>query len=172
MASSPRDPRRYDTDLTDEQWAVVEALLPPPSKDGPKEKHPRREIVNAIFYLVRTGCAWRHLPSDFPPWQTVYGWFARWSDDGTVARVHDRLRNAVRDEAGRDPMASAGDRGRPVGPGRGHRRGDQPRIRRREEDQWSQAPHRGGHPGPAHGRDGDRGQRAGPRRRPWGVGPG
>jgi transposase len=108
MASSPRDPRRYDTDLTDEQWAVVEALLPPPSKDGPKEKHPRREIVNAIFYVVRTGCAWRHLPSDFPPWQTVYGWFARWSDDGTVARVHDRLRNAVRDEAGRDPMASAG----------------------------------------------------------------
>jgi transposase len=108
MASSPRDPRRYDTDLSDEQWAVVEALLPPPSKDGPKEKHPRREIVNAIFYVVRTGCAWRHLPSDFPPWQTVYGWFARWSDDGTVARVHDRLRNAVRDQAGRDPMASAG----------------------------------------------------------------
>src|SRR2546423_12451367 len=98
MASSPRDPRRYDTDLTDEQWAVVEALLPPSSKDGPKGKHPRRDGVNAIFYVVRTGCAWRHLPNDFPPWLTVYWWCARSFDDGTVARVHGRLRYAGRGE--------------------------------------------------------------------------
>jgi transposase len=108
MASSPRDPRRYDTDVTDEQWAWLEGLLPPPSKDGPKERHPRREIVNAILYVVRTGCAWRHLPSDFPPWQTVFRYFSRWRREGVVQRVHDRLRDAVRDAEGRDPMASAG----------------------------------------------------------------
>jgi transposase len=108
MATSPRDQRRYDTDLSDEQWAWVEPLLPPPSKDGPKPKHPRREIVNAILYVVRTGCAWRHLPKDFPPWATVFWWFQKWSADGTVTRVHDRLRDAVRDAQGRDPMASAG----------------------------------------------------------------
>ncbi len=108
MASSPRDPRRYDTDVTDEQWAWLEGLLPPPSKDGPKERHPRREIVNAILYVVRTGCAWRHLPSDFPPWQTVFRYFSRWRREGVVQQVHDRLRDAVRDAEGRDPMASAG----------------------------------------------------------------
>jgi transposase len=108
MASSPRDPRRYDTDVTDEQWAWLEGLLPPPSKDGPKQRHPRREIVNAILYVVRTGCAWRHLPSDFPPWQTVFRYFSRWRREGVVQRVHDRLRDAVRDADGRDPMASAG----------------------------------------------------------------
>jgi transposase len=108
MASSPRDPRRYDTDVTDEQWAWLEGLLPPPSKDGPKERHPRREIVNAILYVVRTGCAWRHLPRDFPPWQTVFRYFSRWRREGVVQRVHDRLRDAVRDADGRDPMASAG----------------------------------------------------------------
>jgi transposase len=100
--------RRYDTDLTDEQWALIEALLPPPSKDGPKEKHPRREIVNGILYLVRGGGAWRLLPKDFPPWQTVFRYFSRWRQDGTVAAIHDRLRNTVRDGEGRDPMASAG----------------------------------------------------------------
>jgi transposase len=103
-----RRPRRYDTDVTDEQWAWLEGLLPPPSKDGPKERHPRREIVNAILYVVRTGCAWRHLPSDFPPWQTVFRYFSRWRREGVVQRVHDRLRDAVRDAEGRDPMASAG----------------------------------------------------------------
>jgi transposase len=77
MATSPRVKRRYDTDLTDQQWAWIEPLLPPPSKDGPKEKHSRREIVNAILYVVRTGCAWRHLPKDFPPWSTVFWWFQK-----------------------------------------------------------------------------------------------
>jgi transposase len=108
MATSPRDQRRYDTDLTDEQWAWIEPLLPPPSKDGPKEKHPRRQIVNAILYVVRTGCAWRHLPKDFPPWGTVFWYFRKWSQRGLVRQVHDRLRDAVRDGEGRDPMASAG----------------------------------------------------------------
>jgi transposase len=108
VATSPDDPRRYETDLTDEQWALVEPLLPPRSKDGRRPVHEYRDLVDAIMYVVRTGCAWRHLPSDFPPWQTVFGYFTRWRQDGVVASIHDRLRDAVRDEAGRDPMASAG----------------------------------------------------------------
>jgi transposase len=108
VATSPGDPRRYETDLTNGQWALVEPLLPPRSTNGPKPKHAYRDIVDAIFYVVRTGCAWRHLPSDFPPWQTVFGYFTRWREQGVVARMHDRLRDAARDQAGRDPMASAG----------------------------------------------------------------
>jgi transposase len=108
VATSPGDPRRYETDLTDEQWALVQPLLPARSKDGPKPRHEYRDIVDAIFYVVRTGCAWRHLPSDFPPWQTVFGYFTRWREQGVVTRMHDRLRDAARDAAGRDPMASAG----------------------------------------------------------------
>lgn len=108
VATSPDDPRRYETDLSDEQWALVEPLLPPRSKDGPKPKHAYRDLVDAIMYVVRTGCAWRHLPSDFPPWQTVFGYFTAWRKAGIVRAMHDRLRDRVRDEAGRDPMASAG----------------------------------------------------------------
>ena len=100
--------QRYPTDLTDEQWAVIEPLLPPPSTGGRPEKHPRREIVNAMLYVLRTGCAWRMLPRDFPPWQTVYWYFKRWRDDGVVDEIHNRLRDQLRDRVGRDPMASAG----------------------------------------------------------------
>jgi transposase len=60
------------------------------------------------LYVVRTGCAWRYLPKDFPPWQTVFWYFRRWRTDGTIDRVHDALRDRVRDAAGRDAMASAG----------------------------------------------------------------
>lgn len=109
----PRRPRsrpvqRYPSDLTDAQWELIEPLLPPPSSDGRREKHPRREIVNAILYHVRAGGAWRMLPKCFPPWETVYWYWAKWKADGTVERIHDALRNRVRDGAGRDPMASGG----------------------------------------------------------------
>ncbi len=103
--------RGYDSDLTDAQWALVEPLLPPERGGrgfGRPLTHPRREIVNAILYLARAGCSWRQLPGDLPPWATVYDYFAAWKADGTVDRIHDRLRDAVREEAGRDPMASAG----------------------------------------------------------------
>lgn len=106
MASSPSSPRGYDSDLTDEQWRLIEPLLPPPTTAGRREKHPRREIVNAILYVVRTGCAWRLLPREFPPWQTVFWYFKRWRD-GTLDRVHDALRDQLRDADGRDLMASA-----------------------------------------------------------------
>lgn len=89
----------------------MEPLLPPARvgpKGGRREKHPRRRIVDAIFYVVRTGCAWRQLPKDFPPWPTVYWYFAWWHDDGTVERVHDALRDRVREADGRNPEPSAG----------------------------------------------------------------
>jgi transposase len=100
--------KRYPSDLTDAQWSLIEPLLPPPAAGGRAEKHPRREIVNAILYLDRAGCAWRLLPKCFPPWETVYWHWARWKNDATVDRVHDALRDRLRDAEGRDPMASAG----------------------------------------------------------------
>lgn len=100
--------KRYPSDLTDAQWALIGPLLPPPATGGRAEKHPRREIVNAILYLDRAGCAWRLLPTDFPPWQTVYWHWKQWRDDGTVDRIHDALRNRLRDPDDRDPMASGG----------------------------------------------------------------
>ncbi|WP_406054067.1 IS5 family transposase [Streptomyces sp. NBC_01077] len=101
----------YPSDLTDEQWALVEPLLPPARvgpKGGRREKHPRRRIVDAIFYVVRAGCAWRQLPKDFPPWPAVYWYFTWWHDDGTVERVHDALSDRVREADGRNPEPSAG----------------------------------------------------------------
>src|ERR1035438_2836536 len=83
-----RPGRCYPSDLDDAEWAVLEPLLPP-VRDGGRGRpavHPRRAVVNAIVYLDRTGCAWRYLPKDFPPWQTVYGYFATWRDNGTLDR--------------------------------------------------------------------------------------
>jgi transposase len=91
--------RRYPTDLTNAQWAIIEALLPetePAAPGGRPPVHSKREIVNAILYLTRSGCAWRMLPKDLPPWRTVYGYFAQWRDDGTLDLVHDTLREELR----------------------------------------------------------------------------
>jgi transposase len=110
MGSSPA----YPSDLTDAQWALIEPLVPAHStrgkgtRGGRPLKYSRRRIVDAILYVDRTGCSWRQLPHDFPPWETVYFYFQRWAADGTTDRVHVALRDAVRDAAGRDPMASAG----------------------------------------------------------------
>jgi transposase len=105
MASS--SPDSYPSDLTDAQWALIEPMVPV-KPGGRPAKHPRRRIVDAILYVNRTGCAWRQLPHDFPPWDTVYWYFKRWNVEGTTDRIHDALRDAARDAAGRDPMASAG----------------------------------------------------------------
>ena len=96
--------RAYPTDLTDTQWQVVKPLLPNSDR---KRKHSLREIINALFYQSRAGGAWRLLPHDFPPWESVYGFFNRWSKDGTLERVHDSLRERTRIEAGREPTPSA-----------------------------------------------------------------
>jgi len=98
---------RYPSDLIDAQWALVDPLLSATKGGGCPEAHPRREIVNAILYLVRTGCSWRQLPKEFPPWGTVYWHFRRWRADGSLDRLHDALRDAVRDAEGRDEQPTA-----------------------------------------------------------------
>ena len=97
--------------ITDAQWAVLAPLLPPPGntagRGGRPEKHPRRLVLDAIFYLVRGGIAWAALPRDFPPHQTVYGLFGRWARHGMWQQIHDALRDLVRVHEGRDPLPTA-----------------------------------------------------------------
>ncbi len=100
--------RAYPSDLTDAQWAIIEALLPPPRRGGRPEKHPRRAIVDAILYVVRTGCSWRQLPTDFPPWQTVYWYFTAWEQAKVTHAVLAALRGELRQHEGRDAEPTAG----------------------------------------------------------------
>lgn len=96
----------YPTDLTDAQWAALDPLLPKSKSGTPKGGRPAadtREVVNAIWYLLRTGTAWRLLPHDFPPWQTVYTRFRRWRIGGAWEAVHAHLRGQVRVAAGAAP---------------------------------------------------------------------
>ena len=99
----------YPSDLTDAQWKRVAPLFPKPRPDG--RGRPRtasyREILNAILYLTRSGCAWRLLPHDFPHWKTVYTYFRLWQLDGLWEKIHDRLREQVRAAAGRKRSPSA-----------------------------------------------------------------
>jgi putative transposase len=100
--------KNYPSDLTDEQWELIVGVLPPhKSKAGRPRKYPLREIWNAIFYLARTGCAWRYLPHDFPPYADVFDHYDRWQDNGTLQKVHDALRVEVRVQEGREPTPSA-----------------------------------------------------------------
>ena len=104
-ASAKRKP--YDSDLTDAQWSLLEPMLPPPSRRGRPRKTDLREVVNAIICALRSGCAWRLLPHDLPPWQTVCTYFRTWKSDGTLKRVHDALRAEVRRADGRNPEPGA-----------------------------------------------------------------
>ena len=79
---------RYLTDLTDAEWHVIAPHLPKPCATGRPREWPTREIVNGIFYVMRAGCPWRLLPNDFPPWGTIYRWFAVWRDDGRFERIN------------------------------------------------------------------------------------
>jgi transposase len=103
--------RRYPSDTTDAQWAVIDPLLPDPAwldgKGGRREVHCRRAIVDAIFYLVDNGVKWRALPADFPPWSTVYNYFAGWEAAGITQQVLDDLRDRVRLREGRAAVPSA-----------------------------------------------------------------
>src|ERR1700678_2992366 len=87
--------QRYPSDLTDEQWALVEPLIPVYHGGRPR-KTSLRDVVDAVFYLVRTGCQWRFLPKDFPPKSTVWGYFDEWRRSGLLDDIHDRLRDRVR----------------------------------------------------------------------------
>lgn len=102
-------PRRpYPSDLTDAQWLRLEALVPPPKPGGRPTAHPRRELIDAMLYVLRNGVIWRALPHEYPPWQTVYHYFRLWRDDGTFAAMNAVLRTQVRVKAGREPEPSAG----------------------------------------------------------------
>jgi putative transposase len=102
--------KQYPSDLTDEQWAIVEPLIPP-AKCSPRGGRPRkvhmREVLNMLFYLNRSGCQWDMLPHDLLPKSTVYDYFAQWRDDGTWAKLVQALRERTRVEAGREPTPSA-----------------------------------------------------------------
>ena len=97
----------YPSDLTDEQWTILQPLVPPPAKLGRPPDVDMREVINAIFYLNRSGCSWRMLPRDFPKWRTVYNYFAAWRNDGTWERMVTALRERVRVADGREPTPSA-----------------------------------------------------------------
>lgn len=102
------EPGRLPTSLTDQEWAVLRPIFESnASPAGRKPKHPRREMLDAIFYVVRTGCAWRNLPSEFPPWSAVYALFNRWSRDGRLERMHGTLRQMWREREGRNAEPTA-----------------------------------------------------------------
>jgi transposase len=98
---------RYQTDLTDTEWRVIAPHLPKPCATGRPREWPMREIVNGIFYVMRAGCPWRLVPSDLPPWGTIYRWFAAWRDDGRFERINHALVMADRERVGRDASPSA-----------------------------------------------------------------
>lgn len=92
----------YASDVTDAEWKRLEPFMPPPRRRGRPRKTCLRSAVNAIFYLLQSGCQWDMLPKDFPPWQTVYRYFRDWQADGTWERIHDALYQAVRNLEGRE----------------------------------------------------------------------
>jgi putative transposase len=100
--------KTYPTDLSDAEWECVEPHLPTPKAPGRPRIHPLREILDAIFYIVRSGCAWRLLPHEFPPWKTVHHYFRTWRINGTWERLHTALRERLRVRLKRDPQPSAG----------------------------------------------------------------
>src|SRR5919107_1837820 len=100
--------RSYSTDLTDAEWQYLEAHVVAPNKHGRPRIHGSRTILDAIFYVLKSGCPWRLLPYDFPPWETVYWWFRRWRIDGTWERLNTALRERLRRRLGRNPQPSAG----------------------------------------------------------------
>src|SRR6187551_180848 len=103
-----REHLRYASDVSDEEWALLEPHLPAPCLTGRPRAWPMREIVNAIFYVLRSGCAWRLLPDSFPPRQTVYGWFLRLRDDCVLERLNHHLVMLDRARSGRAASPSAG----------------------------------------------------------------
>jgi putative transposase len=105
MKQMPR--KAYPTDLNDKEWAVIEPYVPKPKTGGRPAEHSRREIINAIAYILRSGCAWRLMPHDLPPWSTVYDYFRQWRIDGTWERINTALREKLRTTIGREAEPSA-----------------------------------------------------------------
>ena len=102
MLKREREP--YPSDLTDAEWSVLQPLIPGPAKLGRPPRYEKRAILNAIFYVVRSGCSWRMLPGEMPPWRIVYYYFMRWRQDGVWIDLHDALRDALRVRSGKKKL--------------------------------------------------------------------
>ncbi len=99
--------RSYSTDLTDAEWQILEPLLPAEKPGGRHRLYPMREIINGLRYLLRSGCAWRLLPHDFPHWRAVYEYFRVWKKDDTWLKIHDYLHEQLREKMPREKQPSA-----------------------------------------------------------------
>lgn len=99
--------KAYPSDLSDEEWAVLEPLVPPAKRGGRPAEYSRREIINGILYVLRSGCSWRMMPHDLPAWDSVYGYFRRWQKQGVWEHIHAILYTQLRQDLGRAPEASA-----------------------------------------------------------------
>jgi transposase len=100
--SAERDGVRYPSDLTEAEWALVEPMIPPAKRGGRPRDVNVREVLNAIFYVLSTGCQWKALPKDLPPKSTAHYYLMLWDWDGTLDRIHHTLYVAVREQAGRE----------------------------------------------------------------------
>jgi transposase len=106
-AACDRRGLRYPSDLSDAEWALVEPLIPPAKRGGRRREVNVREVLNAIFYVLSTGCQWMALPKDLPPKSTAHSYFSLWDWDGTLGRIHYALYVAVREAEGREASPSA-----------------------------------------------------------------
>jgi len=158
VATTSRKP--YPSDLTDAQWAILEPLLPPRVPAGSPRTTDLREVLNAIFYVLTSGCAWSALPHDFPPEGTVRDYFHQWRRSGLLQRIHDTIRDQVRAAAGKEAQPSAGCidsqtvKATRTSGQRGYDAG--------KKNQRGQAAYLGGHPRVAAGGRGSRGEHPGP----------
>jgi transposase len=102
-----RSKLRYPSDLTDDEWALISPMIPPAKRGGNKRTVDEREVANGLMYLLSTGCQWGALPKDLPPKSTVHDYFRRWSNDGTLDRIHHTLYIKCRDQAKREASPTA-----------------------------------------------------------------
>ena len=102
-----RSKLRYPSDLTDDEWRLVEPLIPPGKRGGGKRTVNMREVVNGLMYILSTGCQWRAIPKDLPPKSSVYDYFDLWTYDGTLERIHHALYQLCREQAQRDASPTA-----------------------------------------------------------------
>lgn len=102
-----RDHLRYPSDVADDEWAIIESLIPPAKKGGNKRRVDLRAVVNGIMYILSTGCQWRYLPKDLPPRSTVHDYFTLWAWDGTLDRIHHTLYVLCREKAEREANPTA-----------------------------------------------------------------
>ena len=100
--------KRYPSDLSDKEWALIADLMQPNPSGGRPPKHSRRDILDAIFYVAKTGCQWRYIPKNLPPWNAVYMQFLRWRDNGKIEQIHDVLHKKLRTTVGKTEIPSVG----------------------------------------------------------------